>query len=353
MSQAIIKTLTNADGSKIIYPKTAKEAIQGLGNIIYAHGDEVETTVENEYLKYTPQSFTDDQKAQARNNIGAADSSTVAYKTHLCNPNLLDNWYFGNPVNQRGQTSYNGGYTIDRWKSEYSDGQILLSSDGLVITNGSSQMYFLQNIEGSILGKAATFSVLTDIGLFTITKETNLDLYTGTTAIPNIGWIGFRANDNDTSSVFIVIDPQNSITLKAAKLELGDTQTLAHQDSTGTWVLNEIPNYTEQLARCQRYQLSLVSGESHFIANGVAWGNTNNQAAIMIPIQVPMRTAPALSSYSVYKLYVNGSEKSVTSLSVLNLLETGIRVRVEANSAFTAGATIECMLQNVFLDANL
>ena len=34
----------------------------------------------------------------------------------VSNPNLLDNWYFGNPVNQKGQTSYTGaGYTIDRW----------------------------------------------------------------------------------------------------------------------------------------------------------------------------------------------------------------------------------------------
>jgi hypothetical protein len=35
----------------------------------------------------------------------------------MVNPNLLDNWYFGNPVNQRGQTEYTAaGYTIDRWR---------------------------------------------------------------------------------------------------------------------------------------------------------------------------------------------------------------------------------------------
>ena len=41
--------------------------------------------------------------------------------------------------------------------------------------------------------------------------------------------------------------------LVAIKLELGDQQTLAHQDADGNWVLNEIPDYGEQLARCQRY----------------------------------------------------------------------------------------------------
>ena len=66
-----------------------------------------------------------------------------------------------------------------------------------------------------------------------------------------------------------LIVPSNSVTLKiqmlssnddggiydfkAIKLELGDTQTLAHQNADSNWVLNEIPDYGEQLARCQRY----------------------------------------------------------------------------------------------------
>ena len=41
--------------------------------------------------------------------------------------------------------------------------------------------------------------------------------------------------------------------IKAVKLALGSQQTLAHQDADGNWVLNEIPDYGEQLARCQRY----------------------------------------------------------------------------------------------------
>ena len=41
-------------------------------------------------------------------------------------------------------------------------------------------------------------------------------------------------------------------TIFAAKLELSDRQTLAHQEGD-KWVLNEVPNYGEQLARCQRY----------------------------------------------------------------------------------------------------
>lgn len=42
--------------------------------------------------------------------------------------NLLDNSDFTNPVNQRGQTSYTGGYTIDRW--------VLYGTDNLTINHG-------------------------------------------------------------------------------------------------------------------------------------------------------------------------------------------------------------------------
>ena len=54
--------------------------------------------------------------------VSTADSTPISgavkYRT---NPNLLDNWYFGRPVNQRGQTEYTGNatYAIDRWWTQY------------------------------------------------------------------------------------------------------------------------------------------------------------------------------------------------------------------------------------------
>jgi hypothetical protein len=44
----------------------------------------------------------------------------------------------------------------------------------------------------------------------------------------------------------------DSIRAIAAKLEIGSTQTLAHLDGS-TWVLNELPNFSMELAKCQRY----------------------------------------------------------------------------------------------------
>ena len=45
----------------------------------------------------------------------------------------------------------------------------------------------------------------------------------------------------------------------AVKLEKGSVQTLASRNSGGAWVLNELPDYGEELAKCQRYY-QLFSG---------------------------------------------------------------------------------------------
>ena len=54
------------------------------------------------------------------------------------NPNLIDNWYFGNPVNQRGQTSYTGtSYGIDRWHGSGLTSITLESDRVLLIKRGN------------------------------------------------------------------------------------------------------------------------------------------------------------------------------------------------------------------------
>ena len=191
-------------------------------------------------------------------------------KAPLCeittNPNLLDNWYFiygkainndyssnGTfPVNQRGQQSYNNGYTygIDRW---FHTSGMSISSDGNGLTIPSG-CWFLQRLEesliNSLMGKTVTLSLL----------DSNDVLYTGsgvfssseirvTTPIGNI-YLSY-ASAETAKYRFLFVSSVN-VTIKAAKLELGSEQTLAHQEN-GQWVLNEIPDYGEELAKCQRY----------------------------------------------------------------------------------------------------
>ena len=66
--------------------------------------------------------------------------------------------------------------------------------------------------------------------------------------IPNGGGCGVYIN---SGNLFVQIGQTAGHTIKlvAAKLEVGSTQTLAHKEN-GIWVLNEIPNFEDQLMRC-------------------------------------------------------------------------------------------------------
>lgn len=64
--------------------------------------------------------------------------------------------------------------------------------------------------------------------------------------------------DSNIAIVSIVNSITTPVTFKlyAAKLELGNQQTLAHKDADGNWVLNEPPNYDLQYALCSQYSPS-------------------------------------------------------------------------------------------------
>lgn len=182
---------------------------------------------------------------------GALDQS-LAKKP---NPNLLDNWYFGNPVNQRGVTAFAAdSYGIDRWKSFYSG--VSVSSGGLTMANGSQVVE--QRLEGTfVCGKKCTMSVLLADGT----------LHSGTVVFADEATVcSFFLDDictaysylNEDNIALIAIRSYAAMTIVAAKLELGSAQTLAHQDEEGNWVLNEIPNYAEELMKCQRYYQNIT-----------------------------------------------------------------------------------------------
>ena len=171
----------------------------------------------------------------------------VALAPQLSNPNLLDNWYFANPVNQRGQTSWtnpsNKQYAIDRWEITPSS-VVALPDDGITTTAEIQQGLEKTRLE---FGRTYTFSVLSSDGrlgkhTFALTSDTDINVSFG---------FGFFVCFLVGNNVWFRIYGDGS-TYKAAKLELGSTQTLAHREGN-KWVLNEIPDYGEQLARCQRY----------------------------------------------------------------------------------------------------
>lgn len=208
--------------------------------------DKVKELIISDAVLYTPQNLSYSQKVQGQHNLGV---------TWPCNPNLLDNWYFGNPVNQRGQTEHSGTtveYFIDRWRTGAYNQTILLTDSGLTWST-TTGIWLTQPIENydDLVGKIVTVSAIID-GI----------LYSATGVVSSSDSIKFLTTGNlylevtkeEKGARFVTYtDPTQIVTIKAVKLELGSQQTLAHQDADGNWVLNEIPDYGEQLRRCQRY----------------------------------------------------------------------------------------------------
>ena len=99
----------------------------------------------------------------------------------------------------------------------------------------------------------------------------------------------WNASDNgDVNGAQFYFDT-SSRTLLAAKLELGDTQTLAHKEN-GVWVLNEIPDYGEQLARCQR---CAIEENYHTTVGQLNYDGDKYYISVQFPCE--MRTSPVIT----------------------------------------------------------
>ena len=275
--------------------------------------------VQNAVKYNTAQTLTDAQKQQARDNIGAPapytagenisiSGSVIATKAFPCNPNLLDNWYFGNPVNQRGASYVENNYGLDRWKGTYG-----VNANGTMGFNSSG--FAIQGLEDSVKnilnGMTLTASILYANG----TLHTGTAVYTKTGDAHNFiddGNIQF----NNQADGNILLYAQSADQIKAVGLELGTEQTLAHQEN-GVWVLNEIPDYGEQLRRCQRYFVNMIQDASRYtpMGIGVARSVTEIQGKISIPVQ--MRALPAISTDAADWLAANGGNYMTTITGIV------------------------------------
>lgn len=283
---------------------------------------------------------------------GALDTSVTNVSNQLgtfTRPNLLDNWYFGNPVDQkkgmlqlagtmlysdaactqalfpstkttsvvkvsdiaaypsdnstvyvkladcvRGYTG--NGYSVDRWKLFGSD-HVVTIEDGFIALRkpaNTGDFVYAQYFDGATLealrGKTATISVM----------DSNGNVYSKTLLIPASGmfdsdnlhigdnwWIDLIVPSSGNFYIRFVSTTKNETTLgiQSAKLELGPTQTLAHQEN-GVWVINEVPEYGEQLRRCQRYHYQVHYNQYETI--GFAYDGPE-YAFIILPLPTEMR----------------------------------------------------------------
>lgn len=227
----------------------------------------------------------------------AGDTLTLGLEAGtVSNRNLLDNWYFADPINQRGQTEYTGEvYSIDRWRNY---GSTCTLQDGYIsIYYPGTNKSFGQTIEDkSIVFQEVTLSLLLLDGTLLSGSgrlPDNASNYTNTVLLHSQNCALTIQYLNGHLLVLIQCNQGNTINIRAAKLELGDHQTLAHQDASGNWVLNDPPpDKALELAKCQR----------HYREGYLSYVNFDNiwYRPVDRIIPVPMRTSPAITLVKAY-----------------------------------------------------
>lgn len=217
----------------------------------------------------------------------------------VVNDNILDNAFWGNPVNQRGQTVYTGtgDYSIDRWYRGYV-GATLTLMDGYIQFTGANNAELFQRLEDLFLGEELTASVLLkDNTLFSVSARMPSE-YTGgylNTDIDSIipGTNGARINLSyyDNRLRFILNCSSGAILeAVAAKLELGNEQTIARQDENGKWILLKRGKFPESLAQCQYYAENIPIYFA--ISNG-------NLLELFVPYKSKKRISPTVKVSTV------------------------------------------------------
>lgn len=327
-AQIISSDYYNILAADIAGAKAAADQAKDYAAAAKGSADSAATSVEGAVKYNAQQALTEEQKQQARENIGAPapytagdgiaiSGSVIAAKVQPCNRNLLDNWYFGNSVNQRdvSGTISSAGYFLDRWKLV--SGSVTISADGITL-NGTMQ----QVLETAPVG-TVTVSALTQAGVGEVVPTYN----------------------SATKTVTVTAAGKK---LVAVKLELGSQQTLAHQVG-GAWVLSEMPDYGEELTKCMRY-LQIITTPYDTSGNGVAIGYANNTVDLWVPIPlaVPMRISPTptipTGGVSLFKLgKTSNALKDVTKVTGGWAMQTGgacsVRSLIFTASGLTAGET--------------
>lgn len=208
----------------------------------------------------------------------------VATLVGVSNPNILHNWDFRNPVNQRQITYATSGYTIDRWIID-NVGSLSVNSGYLSVSIGGWFYQFIENTQ--LAGKIVTITVLLTNGTYR----------SSTLQVPTV--IGGRADyyGADISfhillysgTVQVVIQPESAVTgeIVAAKLELGTVSTL-HLDPPA--------DYGTEWLKCRRY-CKVIEGEYP-----MAYSNPSS-VYYSFSFDVPFRTIPTMEAGNV-RIYI-------------------------------------------------
>lgn len=241
-------------------------------------------------------------------------SSAADYATAwnpVWNPNLLDNWDFKNPVNQRGVsgTISSTGYFIDRW--QLTSGTVQLTANGLVL-NGTITQTTLTALSG------VTASV---------------KMYSGT------------ATATYSGSTFSITSSGGCVA--AAKLETGSIYTIG----------NDAPaSFPEQLLRCSYFHSRYAGNVGSAVGVGVAINSAN--AFVLFYLPSAMRIAPTVTQANTVLTVESSYSPGIAVTGVSSIIAVGncVKASVSVASGLTAGQAVMMRINSggyVDFDADL
>lgn len=242
------------------------------------------------------------------------------------NPNLVENWYWKKPVNQRGGVGYTGEeFTIDRWRLslhsttggvEIEDGYVCLHNDSTASNANTCALIHRFENPSKFAGKQVTVSVkfkkfavntseqgprivFRDSGSSYVARTgylSNLSLddkiYTWTTTLP----------DTITTYLDLAIGNLNSwggrgnidFRIEAVKVEFGAVSTLEHD------LISDNYDYAAELLKCQRFFVNYTAASGQWLT-----GATNG-TTVYASLQLPTEMYDGVSA-TVLADYTNGA----------------------------------------------
>ena len=271
---------------------------------------------------------------ETRINIGAAS-----------NPNLLDNWDFRNPVNQRGLTSYEASgtsyvYTIDRWRAYNSTVNVIDGALSVTASDSNNGYKRINQIIDRPLKAGTIVTASCAISQATATNRLLFRLVDGSTGIaskqvpnisePTILTLTFKltADLSSPGVEFLSYNSLNegwSITITAAKLEIGTVSTLE----------NDPPmDYAREFEKCLYYFKRIYTRGATGVpyAVGKAYSSTSLRICFS---GGKMRTNPSISFSGTWYAWGNDDYNSI-------LLPSDIGISTPRNTL--AGNTFAILL---------
>ncbi len=219
--------------------------------------------------------------------------------------NILHNWDFRNPVNQRGVTGAisTGTYFYDRWIRN--SGTVTVAEGYLTLASGA---VVEQRIEGLYLaGETATVSVQTDVEIISGTGV--FPTAAGTVDITLTGF-GTATLGYNAGYMFVRFAASGGQNVDVVKLELGTVSTL-HLDPP--------VDHAVELPKCQRfyYRIAALSGGRSF---GMSMSGSNKgDFNVLITHPVGMRIQPTITHNAtvgnmLLRAFQGASQQAVDSI---------------------------------------